>query len=60
MAMGNDQTLGFLDSLAANLLKKGRPAINQITGLPDNNKYPPAEPEVLRLLAPRRGLTAIG
>ena len=23
------------------------------------NKYPPAEPEVLRLLAPRRGLTAI-
>jgi hypothetical protein len=25
----------------------------------DPNKYPPAEPEVLRLLAPRRGLTAI-
>jgi hypothetical protein len=24
------------------------------------NKYPPAEPEVLRLLAPQRGLTAIG
>jgi len=24
-----------------------------------SNKYPPAEPEVLRLLAPRRGLTAI-
>ena len=23
------------------------------------NKYPPAEPEVLRLLAPRRALTAI-
>jgi hypothetical protein len=23
------------------------------------NKYPPAEPEVLRLLAPQRGLTAI-
>ena len=23
------------------------------------NKYPPAKPEVLRLLAPRRGLTAI-
>jgi hypothetical protein len=23
-------------------------------------KYPPAEPEVLRLLAPQRGLTAIG
>ena len=23
------------------------------------NKYPPAEPEVLRLLAPRRGLIAI-
>src|SRR5215467_13493450 len=26
---------------------------------PTANKYPPAEPEVLRLLAPRRGLTAI-
>jgi hypothetical protein len=26
----------------------------------DLNKYPPAEPEVLRLLAPQRGLTAIG
>jgi hypothetical protein len=25
-----------------------------------HNKYPPAEPEVLRLLAPQRGLTAIG
>jgi hypothetical protein len=25
----------------------------------DINKYPPAEPEVLRLLAPQRGLTAI-
>ena len=25
----------------------------------NGNKYPPAEPEVLRLLAPRRGLTAI-
>jgi DNA polymerase III epsilon subunit-like protein len=25
-----------------------------------SNKYPPAEPEVLRLLAPQRGLTAIG
>ncbi len=24
------------------------------------NKYPPAEPEVLRLLAPQRGLIAIG
>jgi hypothetical protein len=24
------------------------------------NKYPPAEPEVLRLQAPQRGLTAIG
>jgi hypothetical protein len=24
-----------------------------------DNKYPPAEPEVLRLLAPQRGLTAI-
>jgi hypothetical protein len=23
------------------------------------NKYPPAKPEVLRLLAPQRGLTAI-
>ena len=27
---------------------------------PGVNKYPPAEPEVLRLLAPQRGLTAIG
>jgi len=25
----------------------------------DLNKYPPAKPEVLRLLAPQRGLTAI-
>ena len=25
----------------------------------DHNKYPPAKPEVLRLLAPQRGLTAI-
>ena len=25
----------------------------------DQNKYPPAKPEVLRLLAPQRGLTAI-
>jgi len=25
-----------------------------------HNKYPPAEPEILRLLAPQRGLTAIG
>jgi hypothetical protein len=28
--------------------------------LPVTNNYPPAEPEVLRLLAPRRGLFAIG
>ena len=28
--------------------------------IPDQNKYPPAEPEVLRLLAPQRGRTAIG
>jgi hypothetical protein len=26
---------------------------------PEINKYPPAEPEVLRLLAPQRGLIAI-
>src|SRR5262249_20155838 len=26
---------------------------------PKGNKYPPAKPEVLRLLAPQRGLTAI-
>jgi len=29
-------------------------------GMIVENKYPPAEPEVLRLLAPQRGLTAIG
>jgi hypothetical protein len=28
--------------------------------MPGTHKYPPAEPEVLRLLAPQRGLTAIG
>ena len=27
--------------------------------MPGTHKYPPAEPEVLRLLAPQRGLTAI-
>ena len=31
-----------------------------VTGInAQGNKYPPAEPEVLRLLAPQRGLTAI-
>ncbi len=29
-------------------------------GTPDFSKYPPAEPEALRLLAPQRGLIAIG
>jgi predicted acylesterase/phospholipase RssA len=31
-----------------------------LTPLTLKNKYPPAEPEVLRLLAPQRGLIAIG
>src|SRR5215475_10446337 len=34
--------------------------VSHFTGFSDGgNKYPPAKPEVLRLLAPQRGLTAI-
>jgi len=34
--------------------------VKQIRPLASGNKYPPAEPEVLRLLAPQRGLIATG
>jgi hypothetical protein len=34
-------------------------AINFLAFVSKQNKYPLAEPEVLRLLAPQRGLTAI-
>src|SRR5215471_20575903 len=33
-------------------------AVVQVVNLAVDNKYPPAKPEVLRLLAPQRGLTA--
>jgi len=36
MAVGNYQPLDFLKALSANLLKKGRAAINKITGLPND------------------------
>jgi hypothetical protein len=50
----------ILKVLAIALLKRYEPSMrnNHIHSYP--NKYPPAEPEVLRLLAPQKGLTAIG
>ena len=37
-----------------------RPSFPHLLHNPESNKYPPAEPEVLRLLAPQRGLIATG
>jgi C1A family cysteine protease len=51
---------GWDESMAAKTLKE-KGTVTQLTcPYTPENKYPPAEPEVLRLLAPQRGLTAIG